>query len=137
MYLGANMYFADMFLSKNFTPENVLYHMMANSVFVVAIDILKAILFTPLVAKAKTDYMKNIGKDLVKVLFTVEGIKGNFAFLGKLLKGEGIISEWSDDKTTVRTSARYTLWYFIKIGVSGIYYTKHDESTVLPISYVF
>jgi hypothetical protein len=120
MYLGANLYFIDMFLSKNFTPQNVLFHQMANCCFVVAIDILKCLLFAPLLAKVKVDQMKNNGKELVKALFNLDGIKGNLRFLVKLLKGEGTISEWSDDKTTVRKDVRYNIWYFIKIGLVSI-----------------
>ena len=140
MYLGANMYFADMFLSKNLTPENVLFHQMANSAFVVAIDLLKGVLFANLAAKAKIDHIKYIAKEGVKMIFTAEGIKDNFRFLGTLLKGEGTLFEWSDGKA-VRKSVRHIIWYFVKIGVSDTQtidiMNGHIRNTLLRISHIF
>ena len=119
MYVGANLYFIELFLSKNWTVQNVFFHQLANSCFVVVIDVLKCVLFSRLLPKVKVDHMKNNGMQLLKSLFTFSGIKGNFLFFFKLLKGEGLIREWSDDKTTVRKDVRYIIWYFIKIGVSA------------------
>ena len=118
-YAGLTLYFVEKYLVTDFTPEKVFVHQVLNSTFVCLIDILKALLFSSLLPKAKLDHLKSLGKSLLDAMFTVDGIKANFKFLGSLLAGQGTAFEWEEDKTTVRKSVRHQLWYFFKIGVSN------------------
>ena len=99
MYLGANLYFIELFLSKNWTAQNVFFHHLANSCFIVVIDVLKCVLFSRLLPKVKVDSIKNYGKQLLKSLFTFNGIKGNFLFFLQATKGRGYyqrMERWQD-----------------------------------------
>lgn len=122
-YIGFMMYFIDIFLSANFTPENVFLHQVANSVGVVGVDILKAVLFSSMIPKAKKDHLKHLGSSLIRALFTVQGIKDNFRFFGKILAGQGWLREWDEGKS-IRKSIRHQIWYFVKIGLISSEFTS-------------
>ena len=78
VYMGGMLYFLNTFLSgDNFTARNILLHQAANSILVCMFDLLKAISFYELVAKAKTDHLIMLKKNLVQIFSTKAGIKGN------------------------------------------------------------
>lgn len=60
-----------------------------------------------------------LAKTLITALFTPSGWMDTFRFFGKLLSGQGIISEWDEGKS-VRKSIRHQIWYFAKIGLFWI-----------------
>lgn len=114
-YFFAIMYFADTYLSSHFTPENVFLHQAANSVLVVAVDLLKAALFSSLILKAKIDHLVHLAKSLRDACFTLDGIKGNFKFLSQVMVDKGTFFEWDEGKA-VRKSICHQIWYFEKSG---------------------
>ena len=91
--LGGMLYFLNVFLSgENFTAKNIFPHQAANSILVCMVDLLKAISFYKIVAKAKTDHLVMLKKNLLQALSTKVGIKGNVQFLNRILMGEGMRS---------------------------------------------
>merc|ERR1712238_13768 len=65
IYMGGMLYFLNTFLSgDNFTARNTLLHQAANSILVCIFDLLKAVSFYKLVAKAKTDHLIMLKKNL-------------------------------------------------------------------------
>eukprot|EP00588_Corethron_pennatum_P015822 CAMPEP_0194279534 /NCGR_PEP_ID=MMETSP0169-20130528/13982_1 /TAXON_ID=218684 /ORGANISM="Corethron pennatum, Strain L29A3" /LENGTH=378 /DNA_ID=CAMNT_0039023969 /DNA_START=120 /DNA_END=1256 /DNA_ORIENTATION=- len=117
-YMFGMICFLETFMSgKNFTAKNVFLHQVMNSNLVCLFDIIKAISFWKFLPKAKTDHLAMLGRDIVKALFTIEGIKENFKFLSKILTGEGIFNEFRSEQ---RKSIRHQLWYFFKIGLVAI-----------------
>jgi len=119
-YMFAMLCFIETYVSTHFTPLTIFVVQAANSCLVVAVDILKAVLFADLLPKAKIEHLKHLGQSLREAVFTVQGIKGNFGFLGKLIGGQGILLDWEASPAIVRTSARHNLWYFVKIGLGWI-----------------
>mmetsp|Transcript_2570 Transcript_2570/g.2849 ORF Transcript_2570/g.2849 Transcript_2570/m.2849 type:complete len:395 (-) Transcript_2570:145-1329(-) len=120
IYMGGMLYFLNTFLSgDNFTARNILLHQAANSILVCMVDLLKAISFYKLIAKAKTDHLIMLKKNLVQAFSTKAGIKGNFQFLYRVLMGEGTLTEFRGKKTQL-FSIRHQIFYFIKIGLISI-----------------
>jgi len=119
-YMGGMLYFLNTFLSgDNFTARNILLHQAANSILICVVDLLKAISFYKLIAKAKTNHLIMLKKNLVQAFSTKAGIKGNFQFLYRILMGEGTLTEFRDKKTQI-FSIRHQIFYFIKIGLISI-----------------
>lgn len=114
-YIGATLYFLEQYLTYNFTPDVVYKHQVLNSALVCVVDILKAFLFSRLLPATKVDHLKMLRRDLGSALFTLAGWKETFAFLGRLARGEGIVSEFEEGKT-IRKSVRHQIWYWLKIG---------------------
>merc|ERR1712161_177391 len=120
VYMGGMLYFLNTFLSgDSFTAWNILLHQAANSILVCMFDLLKAISFYKLVAKAKTDHLIMLKKNLVQAFSTKAGIKGNFQFLYRVLIGEGTLTEFRGKKTQL-FSIRHQIFYFVKIGLISI-----------------
>jgi len=119
-YMGGMLYFLNTFLSgDNFTARNILLHQAANSILVCMVDLLKGITFYKLVAKAKTDHLIMLKKNLVQAFSTKAGIKGNFQFLYRILMGEGTLTDFRGKKTQL-FSIRHQIFYFVKMGLISI-----------------
>jgi len=111
------LYFLNTFLSgDNFTARNILLHQAANSILVCMVDLLKAKSFYKQVAKAKTDHLIMLKKNLVQAFSTKAGIKGNFQFLYRILMGEGTLTDFRGKKTQL-FSIRHQIFYFLKMGL--------------------
>merc|ERR1712238_311581 len=135
VYMGGMLYFLNTFLSgDNFTARNILLRQAANSILVCIVDLLKAISFYKLIAKAKTDHLIMLKKNLMQVCSTKAGIQGNFQFLYRILMGEGTFTEFRGKKTQL-FSIRHQIFYFIKIGLISIplacFFTGQDRYDVL------
>jgi hypothetical protein len=101
----------------NFTPTNVFIQICKFVISIFAHDLIKAFWFRDLVAKAKLGHLVLIWKDFVHACITIDGMKKNFSFLLRILKGEGWLTEFTDDKEAQLHSVRHNIWYFIKIGI--------------------
>ncbi len=100
----------------SFTPKKAFIQTCIFAISLYAHDLIKAFWFRDLVAKAKMDHLALIRKDLVHACTTIDGMKKNFSFLFRLLKGEGWLTEFMDGKAQ-RYSVRHHIWYFIKTGI--------------------
>jgi len=116
LFMGLSMWFCESFMSFNFTPENVFKHQFVNSILINGIDLFKARLYWNLLPKAKTDLLKHLWKSLKHAVSTVRGMKDNFKFIGKLLSGQGIFTEFDIGKAS-RRSIRHTIWYIFKVAL--------------------
>ena len=120
VYMGGMLYFLNTFLSgDNFTASNILLHQAANSILVCMFDLLKAVSFYKLVAKAKTNHLIMLKKNLVQAFSTKTGLQGNLQFLYRVLMGEGTLIEFRGKKTQL-FSICHQIFYFIKIGLISI-----------------
>jgi len=119
-YMGGMLYFLNTFMSgENFTARNVLLHQAANSILVCMVDLLKAVSFSKLVAKAKTDHLIMLRKNLLQIFSTKAAMKENLQFLYRILMGEGTLTEFRKKKTQL-FSIRHHIFYFVKIGLISI-----------------
>jgi len=118
-YMFFGMWICDNYLSVDFSPENIFKHQVFNAFGIIVMDLLKAALFWNLLAKAKTEHLKHLWNSLQHALFTSRGWKDNFKFFGKILSGQGILTEFDIGKSS-RRSVRHNIWYMCKIGLFAI-----------------
>lgn len=81
----------------------------------VMVDLFKGIIFVDVVPKAKTDHLRCLAKEFVK-LFSPNGLVEITKFILKLAKGEGTIYHFSD-KGAQRRGILYHIFYMVKIGI--------------------
>mmetsp|Transcript_14005 Transcript_14005/g.33959 ORF Transcript_14005/g.33959 Transcript_14005/m.33959 type:complete len:445 (-) Transcript_14005:136-1470(-) len=123
-YLTIMMDYAQIFALFSFYNEHYtgdkFTPLVATKVFMIAyttlvcMDIIKGIIFADVVAKAKTDHLKHLGKDFIH-LFTPSGLVEIAKFLLKLAKGEGTIFHFSD-KGEQRRGILYHIFYQFRLG---------------------
>lgn len=94
LYIGATIYYLDQYLSDHLTPEVIFKHQVLNSALVCIVDMLKAFLFFSLLSGTKIEHLNILFRDLGTALFTLAECKENFAFLGQISCGQGIISDF-------------------------------------------
>jgi len=105
-------FFNEHYTGDRFTPLVAGKMFMITHVTLVCMDIIKGIIFADVVAKAKTDHLKHLGKDFIH-LFTPSGLVEIAKFLLKLAKGEGTIFRFSD-KGEQRRGVLYHIFYQIQ-----------------------
>jgi len=114
-FLTTTFYFYNKHVSgEQFSPSRAAAVIPIHTTGLYCLEVVKAYLFSDVVAEAKVNHMKRAGRELID-LFSFAGIKKIGGFLGKLLCGEGV---WRDfkDKNEARFGVLYHFFYFFKIG---------------------
>lgn len=79
-------FFNEHYTGERFTPLAAFKMFTISQTVIVCMDIFKGIIFADVIAKAKTDHLKRLGKDLIH-LFTPSGLVEIAKFILKLAKG--------------------------------------------------
>jgi len=115
-YLIGMFYVFDLwFGGENWGPSAAAKIIMMNSTGITLLDILKAVLFSDVVAKAKLDHLQALWQELCGLL-NEDGLEKVVSFLTRVASGEGIIHEFKD-KSAHRRGVLYHIFYFVKIAL--------------------
>ena len=79
-------FFNEHYTGDRFTPLAAFKIFTITQTVILSMDIFKGIIFADVIAKAKTDHLKQLGKDLIH-LFTPSGLVKIVKFVLKLAKG--------------------------------------------------